>query len=314
MQIYQHTINKAIETTGIGLHNGKSVKLSLRPAPINTGILFTRTDLQPPVTIPALAKYVTDTQLATSIGFNHAKIATIEHLMSACMGLGIDNLFIDVNDAELPIMDGSAAAFVDLIKQAGISEQSALRKYLCIKKPISITEGEENTDNFKAAAFSPYNGFRVDLTIAYQHPAFSNMRLHYIKDIDTQCYEKELCTARTYGFKSDYQWLRDNNLALGASLENAVVIGDNGVLNEEGLRYPDECVRHKVLDALGDIYLLGYPVLGEFTAYRPGHGINYRLIKSLLQQPEKWSIENLPLQLNTSRTTKNALHDKAMEK
>jgi len=286
--IRQRTLKNVIRATGVGLHSGNKVLITLRPAPVNTGIVFFRTDLETPIEIPALADKVVDTTMATTLGIQDIKIATVEHLMSAFAGLGIDNAYVDVNAPELPIMDGSSAPFVFLIQSAGIEEQNTLKRYIRVKKALKVEEGQKGEAEHKTAELLPYNGYKVDFTIEYDHPVFHDRTMQVGMDFSTSSYAKEVSRARTYGFKAEYEWLRARNLALGGSLDNAVVVDDYRVLNEDGLRYEDEFVRHKILDAIGDLYLLGYSLIGEFKGFKSGHGLNNKLVKALLNNQEAW--------------------------
>lgn len=278
----QRTLKNVIKATGITLHGGQSVVLTLRPAPVNTGVIFRRTDLNPPVEIPATAENVGDTIMQTTLIKDNVRIATIEHLMSAIAGLGIDNAYVDVTGSEIPIMDGSAAPFVFLIQSAGIEEQNAIKKFIRIKKEIKVEEGD------KWARFEPYEGFKVSFTIDYDHPLFQHSAQTATIDFSGTSYAKEVSRARTYGFISEYEKLREMNLALGGSLDNAVVVDDYRVLNEDGLRYEDEFVKHKILDAIGDVYLLGHSLIGAFSGYKSGHGLNNKLIRTLLENQKAW--------------------------
>ena len=280
--INQRTPKKVIQATGVGLHSGEKVLLTLRPAPINTGIVFRRVDLSPVVEIPASYEYVGDTMLCTTLHHKNVKIATVEHLLSALAGLGIDNAYIDVNAPELPIMDGSAAPFVFLIQSAGIKEQAAAKKYIRILKPIRIEE------NGKFVQFLPYNGYKVTFTIDFDHPVFSKKPQTVSFDFSGTSYVKEVCRARTFGFLSDYEKLRECDLAKGGSLDNAIVVDDYRVLNEDGLRFESEFVTHKVLDAIGDLYLLGSSLIGAFEGYKSGHELNNRLLRELMARQDAW--------------------------
>ncbi|ARG96473.1 UDP-3-O-acyl-N-acetylglucosamine deacetylase [Legionella micdadei] len=280
--IKQRTPKKVIQATGVGLHSGEKVLLTLHPAPINTGIVFRRTDLNPVVEIPALYDQVGDTMLCTSLQRDGVKVATVEHLLSAFAGLGIDNAYVDVNGPELPIMDGSAAPFVFLIQSAGIREQSAAKRFLRILKPIRIE------DNEKYVQFLPYNGCRVSFTIDFDHPVFNDKPQTATFDFSTTSYVKEVCRARTFGFLSDYEKLRECDLAKGGSLDNAIVVDNYRVLNEDGLRFESEFVTHKVLDAIGDIYLLGCGLIGAFEGYKSGHELNNRLLRALMVREDAW--------------------------
>jgi UDP-3-O-[3-hydroxymyristoyl] N-acetylglucosamine deacetylase len=278
----QRTLRNIIKATGVGLHSGTMVYLTLRPAPVNTGIIFRRVDGDYPVDIPALSKYVVDTRMCTSIGNENKHIATVEHLLAACAGLGIDNAYIDVSAAEVPIMDGSAAPFVFLIQSAGIEEQRALKRFIRIKREIRID------DNDKYALLKPYKGFRVSFKIDYVHPVFTAHPQEATFDFSSTSFMKEICRARTYGFKAEYEMLRENKLALGASLGNAIAVDDYRILNEDGLRYRDEFVKHKILDAVGDLYLLGCGLIGAFEGYKSGHAVNNQLIRALLADESAW--------------------------
>lgn len=284
----QCTLKRSIEATGVGLHSGEKVNIRLRPAAPNTGIVFCRYDLSPPVCIPAIATNVGDTTLATTLISGNVKIATIEHLMSAFAGLGIDNAYVDVDASELPIMDGSAAPFVLLIQFAGIEQQNALKRYIRVKKPIVVEEGTKEQANYKSAAFLPHTSYRVDFTIDFDHPVFNGRPKQYVMDFAQTSYAKEISRARTFGFKSEYEWLRARNLGLGGSLDNAIVVDDYRILNDDGLRYEDEFVRHKILDAIGDLSLLGHPLIGEFKGYKSGHALNNRLVRQLLATEDAW--------------------------
>ncbi len=278
----QRTPNKIIQATGVGLHSGDKVLLTLHPAPVNTGIVFRRIDLDPVVEIPASYDNVCDTMLCTSLQHNGVKVATVEHLLSALAGLGIDNAYVDVNAAELPIMDGSAAPFVFLIQSAGIREQNAKKRYIRILKPVRVEE------HGKYVQFLPYDGYRVSFKIDFDHPVFNSKPQDVVFDFSTTSYIKQVCRARTFGFLSDYEKLRKAGLANGGSLDNAIVVDDYRVLNEDGLRFDDEFVKHKVLDAIGDLYLLGSGLIGAFEGYRSGHGLNNKLLRKLMVEQDAW--------------------------
>lgn len=280
--IKQRTLRKVIQATGVGLHSGKKGLLTLKPAPINTGIVFRRTDLDPTVEIPAIYDNVSDTMLCTSLSHNQVKVATVEHLLSAMAGLGIDNAYVDVDSPEVPIMDGSAAPFVFLIQSAGIVEQEAARKFIRIKKTIRVESGD------KFAEFSPFDGFRVGFTIAYNHPVFNEKPQRSVFDFSSTSYIKEVCRARTFGFLSDYEKLRESELAKGGSLDNAIVVDEYRVLNDEGLRFDNEFVSHKILDAIGDVYLLGCGLIGAFEGYKSGHAMNNELLRTLMARQDAW--------------------------
>ena len=280
--IQQRTPKKVIQATGVGLHSGQKVLLTLRPAPINTGIVFRRTDLNPVVEIPASYEYVSETMLCTSLQRGDVKIATVEHLLSALAGLGIDNAYVDVNAPEIPIMDGSAAPFVFLIQSAGVREQNAAKRYIRILKPIRVEE------NDKYVQFLPYNGYKVSFTIDFDHPVFNNKPKKACFDFSHTSYVKQVCRARTFGFLSDYERLPESDLIKGGSLDNAVVVDDYRVLNDDGLRFDGEFVAHKVLDAIGDLYLLGSGLIGAFEGYKSGHELNNRLLRALIANQDAW--------------------------
>ena len=280
--IKQRSIKTVIHATGVGLHSGQKVYMTLRPAPVNTGVVFIRSDLPRPNTIPAEAHRVGDTRLSTCLEEAGVRVATVEHLMSAISGLGIDNLFVDLTSAEVPIMDGSAGPFVFLLQSAGIEEQNAAKKYIRIKKPIMVTDGD------KWARFEPFNGFKLTYTIAFDHPVFDDDNSSVTINFADTSYAKEVSRARTFGFMQDVETLRSMGLAQGGSLDNAIVMDEYRVLNEDGLRYKDEFVRHKILDAVGDLYLLGHPVIGAFHGYKAGHALHNRLLRELMQEQSAW--------------------------
>lgn len=280
--IKQRTPNKIIQATGVGLHSGDKVLLTLQPAPINTGIVFRRIDLSPVVEIKASYENVCDTMLCTSLQHNGIKVATVEHLLSALAGLGIDNAYIDVNAAEIPIMDGSAAPFVFLIQSAGIREQNAAKRFIRILKPIRVEE------HGKYVQFLPHDGYRVSFKIDFNHPVFNDKPQSSVFDFSTIAYIKQVCRARTFGFLSDYEKLRECDLAKGGSLDNAIVVDNYRVINEDGLRFEDEFVQHKILDAIGDLYLLGSSLIGSFEGYRSGHELNNKLLRKLMVQQDAW--------------------------
>ena len=282
--IKQRTLKNVIRATGVGLHTGKKVFLTLRPAAANTGIIFRRVDLEPPVEMPALKKYVGDTQLSTSLAKGNVRIATVEHLLSAFAGLGIDNAYIDLSASEVPIMDGSAGPFVFLIQSAGVAEQNAEKRFIRIKKPVEVQEGD------KWASFEPFDGFKVSFSIEFDHPLFAESTKFAEIDFSTTSFVKEVSRARTFGFLRDVETLRRNNLALGGSLNNVVVVDDYRVLNENGLRYEDEFVKHKILDAIGDLYLLGHSLIGAFRGHKSGHTLNNRLLRQFLADTTAWEI------------------------
>ncbi len=280
--IKQRTLKNIIRATGVGLHTGEKVLLTLKPAPANTGIVFTRSDLDSPVDIPALAEYVGETTLSTSLEKDGHRISTVEHLLSALAGLGIDNLFIDVSASEVPIMDGSAGPFVFLLQSAGIEEQNAPKRFIRIKKSVKVQDGE------KWARFEPFDGFKVSFVIDFDHPAFKNTAQAATIDFSSTSFVREVSRARTFGFMGDIEKLQAQNLALGGSLDNAIVVDEYRVLNEDGLRYSDEFVRHKILDAIGDLYLLGSNLIGAFSGYKSGHALNNLLLRTLIKQPDAW--------------------------
>lgn len=293
--IKQRTLKNTIRATGVGLHTGDKVYLTLRPAEANTGIRFRRVDLDIPVTIEATPENVGETMLSTTLVAGDVKISTIEHLLSAFAGLGIDNAIIDVSAAEVPIMDGSAGPFVFLLQSAGVEEQDSPKQYIRIKRSIRVEDGD------KWAAFEPFEGFKVTFTIDFEHPAFEDHVKTATMDFSSTTFVKEVSRARTFGFMKDIEMLRQNNLALGGSLDNAIVVDDDKVINEDGLRYADEFVKHKILDAIGDLYLLGHSLIGEFTGYKSGHGLNNKLLRALLNDKDAWEMvtfddeENAPI-------------------
>jgi UDP-3-O-[3-hydroxymyristoyl] N-acetylglucosamine deacetylase len=282
--IHQRTLKNVIRATGVGLHTGDKVYLTLRPAPIDTGVVFRRVDLPEAVEIRACPENVTDTRLSTTIESQGVRVSTVEHLMSALAGLGIDNAYVDLTAPEVPIMDGSAGPFVFLVQSAGIAEQSAPKRFIRIKKAIAIEEGD------KWARFEPFDGFKVSFTIDFNHPIFRNAAQRANMDFSTTSFVKEVSRARTFGFMGDLEALRSAGLARGGGFDNAIVLDDFRVLNEDGLRYEDEFVKHKVLDAIGDLYLLGHPLIGAFSAHKSGHSLNNRLLRKLVAQQEAWEV------------------------
>lgn len=282
--IRQRTLKNTIRATGIGLHTGDKVYLTLRPAPVNTGIVFCRTDLEPVVTIHADALNVGDTTLSTTLENGDVRVSTVEHLMSALAGLGIDNAYVDLSAPEVPIMDGSAGPFVFLLQSAGIEEQNALKQFIRIKRKVVVKDGD------KTATFLPFNGFKVGFTIDFDHPVIKSRSQKISLDFSSTSFVREVSRARTFGFMRDIEYLRERNLALGGSVENAIVVDDYRILNEDGLRYEDEFVKHKVLDAIGDLYLLGKSLIGEFQGFKSGHALNNLLLRELLQQEDAWEI------------------------
>jgi UDP-3-O-[3-hydroxymyristoyl] N-acetylglucosamine deacetylase len=282
--IRQRTLKNVIRATGIGLHTGEKVYLTLRPAAVDTGIVFRRVDLDPPVELPARAENVGDTTLSTSLVCDGARVATVEHLLSALAGLGIDNAYVDVSAPEVPIMDGSAGPFVFLVQSAGVEDQNAPKRFIRIKKPVKVEDGD------KWARFEPFEGFKVSFAIEFDHPVFKNRCQEAVVDFSTTSFVKEVSRARTFGFMRDIELLREKRLALGGSLDNAVVVDDYRVLNEDGLRYDDEFVKHKVLDAIGDLYLLGRSLIGAFSGFKSGHALNNRLLRALMADESAWEL------------------------
>lgn len=282
--IRQRTLKNIIRATGIGLHTGDKVYLTLRPAPVNTGIVFCRTDLDPVVTIHADALNVGDTTLSTTLENGDVRVSTVEHLLSAMAGLGIDNAYVDLSAPEVPIMDGSAGPFVFLLQSAGIEEQNALKQFIRIKRKVTVS------DEDKTATFLPFNGFKVGFTIDFDHPVIKSRSQKISLDFSSTSFVREVSRARTFGFMRDIEYLRERNLALGGSVENAIVVDDYRILNEDGLRYEDEFVKHKVLDAIGDLYLLGKSLIGEFQGHKSGHALNNMLLRELLKQEDAWEI------------------------
>lgn len=280
----QRTLKNSIRATGVGLHTGEKVYLTLRPAPIDTGIVFRRVDLDPIIEIPATSAYVGDTRLNTCLMKSGVRISTVEHLLSAFAGLGIDNAYADLTASELPTMDGSAAPFVFLIQSAGIAEQDKAKTFLKIKKRIMVR------DDDKIAELLPYDGFRVDLEISFEHPAIKNSGQKVSLNFSEVSYVREVCRARTFGFLSEFEVLRKHNLALGGSLDNAIVLDEYRVVNEDGLRYEDEFVKHKILDAVGDMYLLGHNMIGAFHGFKPGHTLNHALRQALLADQSAYEL------------------------
>jgi UDP-3-O-[3-hydroxymyristoyl] N-acetylglucosamine deacetylase len=278
----QRTLKKVISATGVGLHNGEKVEMTLRPAAADTGIVFRRVDLPGSPEIKVEPHMVCDTRLCSALEHNGARVATVEHLMSALAGLGIDNIIIDLTASEVPIMDGSAGPFVFLLQQAGIVEQPVAKKFIRIKKTIEVQDGD------KWVRFDPYFGFKIDFTIAFNHPVFEHSGQRVLIDFADNSYIKEISRARTFGFMHEVEYLRSNGLARGGSLDNAIVLDEYRVLNNDGLRYDDEFAKHKVLDAIGDLYVLGHPLIGAFTAYKSGHAMNNQLLRNLLADADAW--------------------------
>jgi UDP-3-O-[3-hydroxymyristoyl] N-acetylglucosamine deacetylase len=280
----QRTIKAATRATGLGLHTGAKVAMQLRPAAPDTGIVFRRVDLPQPVDIRADALSVTDTRLCSALESGGAKVATVEHLMSALAGLGVDNLYVDVDGPEIPILDGSASPFVYLLRSAGIEEQKAPKRFFRIKRPVEAREGD------KWARFTPYDGFRLSFTIEFEHPALSRTPPTVTVDFAEVSYAKEIARARTFGFVQELEVLRSHGLAQGGNLDNAIVLDEYRVLNADGLRYADEFAKHKVLDAIGDLYLIGHPLVGAFSAYKSGHALNNQLLRATLAERDAWEL------------------------
>ncbi len=280
----QRTLKNAIKATGVGLHTGEKVYLTLKPAPVDTGIIFRRVDLDPVVDILAWAENVGDTTMSTDLVSGDVRVGTVEHLLSAMAGLGIDNAYVELSAEEVPIMDGSAAPFVFLIQSAGVCEQDAAKKFVRIKRKVAIEQ------DGKRASFEPYDGFKVGFTIEFDHPVFIDRNKECCLDFSSTAFVKEVSRARTFGFMRDIEALRARNLALGGSVDNAIVVDDYRILNEEGLRYDDEFVKHKVLDAVGDLYLLGKGLIGEFKGFKSGHYLNNLLLRELLRNEDAWEL------------------------
>ena len=280
--IKQRTLKNVIRATGVGLHTGKKVYLTLRPAPVDTGVVFRRVDLDPPVEIKASPENVGDTSLSTTLVHDDVRISTVEHLLSAIAGLGIDNAYVDVSAPEVPIMDGSAGPFVFLVQSAGIIEQNVPKKFIRIIKSVEIKEED------KWARFDPFDGFKVGFTIDFDHPVFKAAPQKAELDFSTTSFVKEVSRSRTFGFMRDFETLRSRNLALGGSLDNSIAVDDHRILNEDGLRYEDEFVKHKILDAIGDLYLLGHSLIGAFSGYKSGHALNNKLLRHLVSVTDAW--------------------------
>lgn len=284
----QRTIKTLTRAVGVGLHSGQRVELTLRPAAENTGIVFRRIDLPEPVDIPVAAETVVDTRMASTLGRDGAKVSTIEHIMSACAGLGIDNLHIDITAEEIPILDGSAASFVYLLQNAGIAVQAAPKQFVRVKKPVEVRENDGKQE--KWARLVPYHGFKLQFQIDFRHPAVDSTGQTVEFDMGTDNYSRDIARARTFGFTKDVEMMRSLGLARGGGFDNAIVLDDYKVLNADGLRYEDEFAKHKILDAIGDLYILGKPLLAAYSAYRSGHGMNNLLLRELLRHPEAWEI------------------------
>jgi UDP-3-O-[3-hydroxymyristoyl] N-acetylglucosamine deacetylase len=278
----QRTLKNTIRATGVGLHSGKKVLMVLRPAPVNTGIVFYRTDLPELVAVEADALNVRETDLGTTLVKGETKIATVEHLLSAFAGLGIDNAYVDLSAAEVPIMDGSAGPFVFLLQSAGLEEQSAAKRFVRVLKPVRVTDGD------KWAEIKPYEGFKINFEIEFNHPVFKKHSQMASLEFSTTAFLKEISRARTFGFMRDLEYMRAHNQALGGTMDNAIVLDDYRILNEDGLRYEDEFVKHKILDAIGDLYLLGNCLIGEYTGYKSGHGLNNKILRALIADRSAW--------------------------
>ena len=284
----QRTLKSLTRAVGVGLHSGQRVELTLRPAQPDTGIVFRRIDLPEPVDIPVSTLAVTDTRMASTISVGDARVHTVEHLMSACAGLGVDNLYVDITAEEVPILDGSSASFVFLLQSAGIALQNAPRRFIRVKQPVEVRQGEGA--QAKWARLEPYHGFKLRFEIDFAHPAVDSTGQCVEFDMGLDNYTRDIARARTFGFTKDVEMLRNNGLALGGGLDNAIVMDDYKVLNAEGLRYDDEFAKHKILDAMGDLYLIGKPILGAYSAFRSGHGLNNQLLRAMMAQPETWEI------------------------
>ncbi len=282
--IRQRTLKNVIRATGVGLHTGEKVYLTLRPAPVDAGIIFRRVDFEVPVEVEAKAENVGDTTLSSTLIKGDVRISTVEHLLSALAGLGIDNAYVDLSAAEVPIMDGSAGPFVFLVQSAGIQEQEAPKRFIRIKRRVEVREDD------KWVRFEPFDGFKVELSIDFDHPAFKGNTQHAMIDFSTTSFVKEISRARTFGFMNQIEALRARNLALGGSLDNAIVVDDYRILNEDGLRYEDEFVKHKILDAIGDLYLLGHSLIGAFSGHKSGHELNNLLLRTLLADQDAWEV------------------------
>lgn len=282
----QRTIQSLTKAVGVGLHSGQRVELTLRPAQPETGIVFRRVDLPVPVDIPITATAVTDTRLASTISNGSVKVYTVEHLMSACAGLGIDNMYVDITAQEVPILDGSASSFVFLLQSAGIVEQNAPKRFIRILKSVQVQEGEG--ESTKWARLDPHHGYKLTFEIDFHHPAVDQTGQRVVFDMDKDLYTRDIARARTFGFTKDVETMRANGLGMGGGLDNAIVMDDYKVLNSDGLRYDDEFVKHKILDAMGDLFLLGKPLLASYCAFRSGHAMNNKLLRELLRQPDSY--------------------------
>ncbi|MDQ7972917.1 MAG: UDP-3-O-acyl-N-acetylglucosamine deacetylase [Rhodocyclaceae bacterium] len=286
--LQQRTLKSISRAVGVGLHSGQRVELTLRPAPADTGIVFRRVDLPEPVEIPMNAEAVTDTRLASTVSRGGAKVQTVEHIMSACAGIGIDNLYIDITADEVPILDGSAASFVFLLQSAGVELQKAPRRFLKVTKPVEVREGEGA--NEKWARLDPYHGFKLGFQIDFDHRVVNSTGQRFEFDLGSGQYNRDIARARTFGFTKEVEYMRSKGLALGGGLDNAIVMDDTKVLNAGGLRYDDEFVKHKILDAMGDLYIVGHPLLAAYSAFRSGHALNNKLLRALLAQPDAYQL------------------------
>ena len=286
--LQQRTLKSLTRAVGVGLHSGQRVEITLRPAQPDTGIVFRRVDLPQPVDIPVSASAVSDTRLASTLSNGDARVHTVEHLMSACAGLGVDNLYVDITAEEVPILDGSAASFVFLLQSAGIELQNAPRRFIRLTKPVEVREGQGEAA--KWARLEPYHGYKLSFEIDFNHPAVDSTGQRVEFDMSTQSYSRDIARARTFGFTKDVEMMRANGLALGGGLDNAIVMDDYKVLNAGGLRYDDEFVKHKILDAMGDLYVLGKPLLASYSAFRSGHGLNNKLLRELLARTDAWEV------------------------
>ena len=295
----QRTIQTLTKAVGVGLHSGLRVELTLRPAPIDTGIVFRRVDLPEPVEIPVSAEAVTDTRMASTISAGGVKVHTVEHLMSACAGLGLDNLYIDITAEEVPILDGSASSFVYLLQSAGIVKQRAAKKFIRVTRPVEVREGEGAQG--KWARLDPFHGYKLRFEIDFAHPAVDATGQSVEFDLSTGVYTRDIARARTFGFTRDVEMMRNHGLAIGGSLDNAIVMDDYRVLNADGLRYDDEFVKHKILDAMGDLFLIGHPLLAAYSAYRSGHAMNNQLLRALLAQPDAYEIVSFDNERNAPK-------------
>lgn len=286
--LQQRTLKALTRAVGVGLHSGQRVEITLRPAQPDTGIVFRRVDLPQPVDIPVSASAVSDTRLASTLSNGSARVHTVEHLMSACAGLGVDNLYVDITAEEVPILDGSAASFVFLLQSAGIVLQNAPRHFIRLTKPVEAREGQGVAE--KWARLDPYHGYKLSFEIDFNHPAVDSTGQRVEFDMSTQSYSRDIARARTFGFTKDVEMMRANGLALGGGLDNAIVMDDYKVLNAGGLRYDDEFVKHKILDAMGDLYIVGKPLLASYSAFRSGHGLNNKLLRELLARTDAWEV------------------------